>query len=81
VADHDLLHAAGAAQTRAAEDGTPGNPVVYQVQIIAYGRVYDWSTAPEESPDVTHLLAMLARMSGRQPAATAPTPTSQETAP
>jgi hypothetical protein len=81
VADHDLLHATGGAQTRAAEDGTPGNQVVYQVQIIADGRVHDWSTTPEESPDVTHLLAMLARMSGRQPAATAPAPTSQETAP
>jgi hypothetical protein len=85
MADHGLLYATSTPLAESAVAHRPSDRVIYQVETIADGRVHGWSTTPEESPDVTHLLAMLARMSGRQPAPaeTLPStaPTTQETAP
>ena len=81
VSQHHLVDAPTTPGALAAgTDPHPGQ-VVYHVEITAWVHVSSFSTTPAEAPSVTHLILMLARLSGRQPADFAPAPTSQETAP
>jgi hypothetical protein len=81
VSDHHLAEAATTPGALAAGNDPHPGLVVYHVEVTALAHVSSFNTTPDEAPAVTHLILMLARMSGRQPADSAPAPTSQETAP
>jgi hypothetical protein len=81
VSEHHLADATTTPGALSAEHDPSAEQVVYHVEITAWAHVSCFSATPAEAPALTHLILMLARMSGRQPADSAPAPTSQEIAP